>query len=409
MAQLIRLPNNHEISFPDGMSDAEIASVIHREYPEYAPQNQPDNESKGLSGVAGDAFSKAIETAFSLPASLAQLPSEAYGAGSQIINNPKRALQNVGAGFGELGHGILSAPGNIRDYLQRKDLVSKNAPSFRLPESVLPKEYNYAEALGAKGEESGDALLRSVASGLAAAPLAEVGASLTAKIPSISTKGITKKIVSDKKAIKGEYKKLYNHLFENAEKQGIKDVEIPKIKGKLIIENSVPKYHTALKNFLSEPSLKNAHKAQSDLGKMERALEKSNTINPLSTSQHKTLRAAKEAKEKIKEAMFAKNKLGSNNGLGDLYNKITEGYRKEVVPYTSKKPLTQFENKEIGYKKTLQKLRNDDKFMMELGKKYPGIKINKLLNSKGGKRALYGLLTGGGAAVGFKEGKKLFD
>ena len=77
-------------------------------------------ESKGWGGVASDALNKAMEMAVNIPGALMELPEEAYGAGKQVFNDPRRAMQNLGAGFGNLGHGVLSAPGNIRDYLEKK-------------------------------------------------------------------------------------------------------------------------------------------------------------------------------------------------------------------------------------------------------------------------------------------------
>ena len=160
------------------------------------------DESKGFGGVATDALQKALEAAYGLPGALMALPEEAYGAGHQILTNPRRALQNIGAGFGELGHGILSAPGGIRDYLARKDLVPQHAPSFRLPESLLPREYNYGEALGAEGLEAGDTLLKGIPKGVAAAPFANKLFQLAGEIP--LTKGVGgKKLNMVKRGIGG--------------------------------------------------------------------------------------------------------------------------------------------------------------------------------------------------------------
>lgn len=132
-------------------------------------------ESKGWGGVASDALNKAMEMAANLPGALMGLPGEAYGAGKQVFNDPRRAMQNLGGGFGNLGHGVLSALGNIRDYLEKKDIVPHNARSFRLPESVLPKEYNYAEALGAEGKQPGDAVLQGLPIMAALAAASELG------------------------------------------------------------------------------------------------------------------------------------------------------------------------------------------------------------------------------------------
>lgn len=131
-----------------------------------------DEETKGFSGIAKDALHKSIRTAFGIPSALMNLPTEGYGAVKQLTTNYPRYAANAVGGFGELGHNILSSPGALRDYLVKKDLLSSKSPSFRLPESVLPKEFNYAEALGAKGHQAGDELIRGGATGLASMPLA---------------------------------------------------------------------------------------------------------------------------------------------------------------------------------------------------------------------------------------------
>lgn len=135
-------------------------------------QSFEPEESKGFSGVATDAIGKALQAIYGIPSGLAALPGEAYGAGKQAVNDRPRFAQNLGAGFANLGHGVLSAPGNVRDYLVKKDIAPKDSPSFRFPESVVPKEYNYAEALGAKGHKPGDELIRGIPAGIASIPFA---------------------------------------------------------------------------------------------------------------------------------------------------------------------------------------------------------------------------------------------
>jgi len=164
-------------------SDQELADALHRKYYSSVPKNEfyshiglshketPITEKQGLSGIGSDIFDLAVNKANSLPESLMNLPQEAIGAGKQILQNPGRATKNIGAGLGELGHGILSAPGNLRDYLVAKGMFPKDTSSFRLPENVLPQEFNYPEATGVQGRKPGDELIRGIPTGIAAAPL----------------------------------------------------------------------------------------------------------------------------------------------------------------------------------------------------------------------------------------------
>jgi arsenate reductase-like glutaredoxin family protein len=214
-------------------------------------------------------------------------------------------------------------------------------------------------------------------------------------IPAITTKGISKEVLAANDLAKQKYGKLYNKLFQEAETKGIKNLEKPKINFSLIEKNSLPKYHTALKEFKINPTVENAHKAQSDLGKLQRAMEKSNTVNPLTSSQHKTYREIVDAKNKIKESMFK-----GHPELSERYNKITHGYKSDVIPYSTNKALNLYKNGELTEKKLLQRLKNNDAFMLSVGKEHPGIKINQALKSKIAKKAIGSVLTG----VGFKKG-----
>jgi len=88
------------------------------------------------------------------------LPGEVYGLGKQAFTNPGRAAKNALAGLGEGIHGKANIAGNIRDYLVKKKVLSKEFPSLRIPESILPKDIDFAKMLGIEGEEAGDSLIR---------------------------------------------------------------------------------------------------------------------------------------------------------------------------------------------------------------------------------------------------------
>lgn len=357
-------------------------------------------ESKGLKGVASDAFNKAIETAMNIPSALINLPGEIYGAGKQAITEPKRALQNVGAGFGELGHNVLSAPGNVRDYLAKKDIVSEKSPSFRLPESVLPKDYNYAEALGVKDEQPGDALLRGLPSGAAMAPFASAIAS---KIPGITNKSIAKKLSIDKRAAINEAGARYDQFFNKAKNYGVNQIERPSINAGDIVKHSQPKHHEALIKFLNDPTLEKAHWAQSDLGFLKRHLESVAKKQDLTSTQHNTLKNVIEAQNRIKSNMFNEKNMVKNPGFEQQYNELSKNYAENVVPYKQIEELSDFENKKLKPKSLIKSLLNNDEFMLGLGKKYPELMVNKAFKSNVSKLLGGSILTG----LGIEEGRKL--
>ena len=272
------------------------------EEPSYEPE-----ESKGFSGVATDALGKALQSIYGLPAGLMALPSEAYGAAQQVYSQPKRAAQNLGAGFGELGHNILSAPGATRDYLVRKDLLSKETPSLRLLESVLPRDYNYTEALGAEGEEPGDALLRGVPSGIASIPFANKLFTAAREIP------LTKKLAA---------RPL------NEAKNLISEREISKIpiSNKLITESKKIFKDDPYYKHLLEQAKKGDYNAQftlqSDLGKKATALSKST-----SGAERFSAQRVGRLKDQVLEGMKQHLHETGHKDIADLIAKGRNKYR----------------------------------------------------------------------------------
>lgn len=156
----------------DYMPDQELADNLHKKFYSNMPvkdfyERVGLTQPKGLKGVAQD-INKSIQT---IPENLLemvkQMPGQLGGAFYQATHEPGRAVKNVFAGLGQGGAGLLNTPANIRDYLAEKELIPQETPSFRLSESVLPRNYNYAEGVGIQGEIPGDAFLQGIG---AAAP-----------------------------------------------------------------------------------------------------------------------------------------------------------------------------------------------------------------------------------------------
>ncbi len=275
MSQLVDLSNGQRLEFPDGMTDDQMHVAIQKEYPMHKYQQAQNEEqpglpeSTGVTGVASDAIASLLKNAFAIPGALLGLPGEGIGAAKQVFTDPQRAAQNVGGGFGELGHGILSAPANIRDYLLKKKLMSpliaglltaqaKTNPSYNLMKD-LPKEYNYPEALGRQGEQSGDALLTALPKIATAAPFEAGLFNALKEIP--FTRGLAAK--------------PYKQATKIVKEQGIKNITIP---NNLIKEakDFLPK-NAATKDLLKKANLGDydaIHTLQSDLGGVSRELRR---------------------------------------------------------------------------------------------------------------------------------------
>ena len=501
MAIRIKLPNGQYGNFPDDMPHDQIEAVLQKQFPV-----QPQEPEQSF---------------------LNKLP------------------RNIGAGALQGLTGLINIPYNIAQMLpsqKRSDsyetalgesLRATNAE--RIPH--IP-QYDYTKMLGIKGQPTTSDEAIQLATELAlpvggAGKLAAKGfKALAEHLPAVTSKGLSKEILAGKNIAEQKYKGLYNNLFEEAKKHGITSVQVPSIQSNIIEKNSMPKYHTALKEFLSKPTIENAHKAQSDLGKLQRAMEKADSINPLTSTQQKTYRAVTDAKDKIKKSMFSmssqkhpesifdkyesgdlfgvtanpnntflpnnsvgmakkgnkaividskventgqglgkdlyrqainlskekglqfesdeivsesalnvykslekegykfkynpdvekitredgqiaykskkdnepvaklisapSNKSSQGKLLNEKYNKITSGYKKDVIPYKSNKSLNQFIKGELGHQKLIQRLKNNDAFMLSLGKQYPGLKINDLLKSNKSKYILSSILGAAG-------------
>lgn len=392
------------------MSDWEVVSVNKKKPKEeseweVANQETPDYESKGFGGIASDAYNKAIQTALNIPENIMNLPGEIYGAGKQVLTEPKRALQNVGAGFGELGHGILSAPGNVRDYLEKKDVVSKNAPSLRLPESILPKDYNYAESLGVQGEQPGDLALRGVPKGLAMSPLAELaplaGKSITKGIEKIIPESpyhfIQKAYDIKEKALSNEF----SHVAKEANKDNIK-VGLPK---NLISEIKKTGPKTDKFNNFVDKAKDGDYNALRKLQTELFTRGKTYTTSPLA-SENDFGAHLFEQRDKVNHAI---SKALENAGRPDLASKLNntrEGWRTLEETYHANPLISKLVGEEREVPMTFKPLRKESKFMKNLKEEHPEIQ-KKLNNIKRAKQIATLLTTL--AAGKYIKGKKSYD
>lgn len=300
---------------------------------------EENEEEKGFGGILSDVRNKLVSGALGLPETIANAPAELYGAGKQIVSDPLRAAQNIGGGFGELGHSILSAPGNIRDYLQQKDLISNETPSFRLPESILPKDFNYSEALGVEGHEPGDELLQGIPKGIAGLPLANKTFSLIEELP------LTKKIAA-KPLVKAE--KMIGE-------RGVTNIPVDK---KIFKEAKqfLPKTDEIKK--LLHDAAKGDYEAlfslQSDLGREGRSLAKSSLA-----AERRAAPEANSLKKRIIEGIKSHLENEGHLDISELLSKGQNRYRQyhklqeNVYPYIKKTgiPLTGLAAFGMGYNK----------------------------------------------------------
>lgn len=184
------------------------------------------------------------------------------------------------------------------------------------------------------------------------------------------------RVLKDKAAINDVYKKGYTNLFKEAEEAGIGNVKVPKIRAKSILKNTTRTESEALSDFLKNPTMKNAHSAQSDLGKVIRRLEKINQTTGLKTPQIRALESAKDAQKRIRGSMHQSFQNAKQPELARKYGELTEGYKNEVIPYRNK-IISDFSKGESTAADFLRSAAKNKKFKAQLGEKYPAIELRQ--------------------------------
>lgn len=364
--------------------------------------------------------------------------------GAEAFNNPWEQLTGASqegfgrfglnsiAGLSKLGRNILNAPGNARDYAVKHDVLPDDSWSLRLPEEVLPRDYDYAKGVGLEGERPGDALVQGTferlpsvianrspyalmftealnaignnknpitASGPAAvlSALKNIGtlggqatAEITKRVPgairsakefgqTFSKKGTADKIAKDTSNIQEEFKKSYDYVFNNAKEKGLTSVLPPDLKLKDFMKRADPAYRDTLKEYLNNPTLENAHKAQSQLGEFARNTNNNKKRFHIPTPKLNAAQEASVAQDKIQKSIAEElNKLGPQKNLGNKYQYLTSDYAQRMGPRLRNDIRLYAE----GKKKPgtlLKNLTADEEFMLsQTGEMYPGITRSRM-------------------------------
>ncbi len=325
--------------------------------------------------------------------------SRAQTLGNLAEENPKSAL--LGDVTGQIATTLPIMGGAAAGVAKGLGGIAAKSPTFlKYLSSILGGGLGAGASAGSQYVNPGESRLENAAKGAAVGSalgvippaLSSVGKGAKKVKDALSTNKIAKKVITDRANIRNDYKNYYSDLFKEAEAKGINNVKIPKLNTKAILENSTSRESKALEEFLREPSLKNAHSAQSDLGKIIRRLDKTNENVGLPTDKLRALESARQAQKKIKGSMFDAFNKSEGSQLANKYGKITEGYAKDVIPYTKSKPINTYKKGELTEKDFVNALMKDKKFKKQLGDKYPELETRKILEKLG----KYGLVGGSG-------------
>lgn len=346
----------------------------------YVPPESEEGATKSammvLSRIGKDIGESAIQGIKNIPSDIEYakdaIPSYAEG----MIKHPLRMQMQGAAGLTELGHGLLNTLSNAAEYTSNR--------LHLLPKSIadkVPKQRDISSDINQmfgepqnKGEELGRGLSRNILKILGGAGVAR------AINPMRLTSGnIARNIMNTREAVRHEYSGAnghYNQLFNEANQRGINQVPINPnaIDIHALEQHAGDKYLTSVQNVLNNPTLQNSQTAISDLGKLSRSLERKDT---LTSTERDTLHAARDARDHISNQMFRDNNSHLYQDLADAHAQIQHGYRENVVPYTTSKPIRDYMNGELSESQLVKKLTNN-KFNVQRGAEHPELSRRKL-------------------------------
>lgn len=399
----VNLPNGQIGSFPDGMDHSEIESIIQKQFP-------PQGTLQTLGNYAGE-FNNAFE---SLGKGALQ---GAEHAGASIANLPlqginKLAGSNLEAPYIDLEKGIRQDPlsrllfkgGEIGgQMIPGIGLTGKLASLLGKPKLIKDILAGAASGFATGGSDENDTESRLISSALQG---------LLPGASGLRNKNIANKIIGQKEKLSQEFSREYNKFFKN---QGIGEtpIEIPKSLEKLENAKAFKKVSSGNKDYLSgyesfkeNPTLENAHTAQSDLGKLVRHLENKVSLSKMKgksipSGSSKTIRLADDLRENIKQGMRDTLKKSGNNKEWEDYAKITKKYREEMVPYLHPS-ISKYEAGKIRSGKLIKEISKDEAFTKPGGayKDIPGLPTKRMLHGSPLGDALHKALIGGAFGLG---------
>lgn len=404
-----------------GMPDQEIMAAT-----AMSPSFWQRAGQAGMQGV--EKFNQAIEQS-GLPA-----------AGAHILSMPLHIAANIG-----------DIPGQISNYA-----FGTNVPRVSVPEGIDPVTYTKQAGLeesptqraagtagdllsalltgGAtfKGASSalglGETAPLSLRAGLGGAlgaaesprELRAVGAGIGAGLPAAA--GITKAAIGKSAGAmlsegKQAYNKIYDSIFDEAQ------MIAPNVKlrvpnslqsisedVKQIFQAAPGKQHASVQRFRNNPSLKNAHEAQSDLGKITRQLEAAQSKRNLTSTEQNAIMHARDLQKRIKGSIQLHFTNIGRPELAREYGAATQGYAKDVAPLNIKEVRKLLKGKAPAKdtKKAADTLLKSPAFREnEMAELLPGFKTRQMLSDiptgakvAGGMAALPLLYSTGMPGVG---------
>lgn len=319
--------------------------------------------------------------------------TEVPGIFKTLKSNPIHALGQGVAGLAELGQNLFNTPYDIANYASNRlnflpQNINKKIQMARMPDSSQEINNTFGNPI-----YPGEKLIR----GIARNALNTYGATKAASLlnpMNLTAKSIANDILKTEKRQVNIHSKEYNKIWNEADKSGFNNVPVDakKLSDNLsIIEKyKTPKDYQSLEDFIINPSLANAQKAQSDMGIIHRKLQEKSSNGALTSEEISVYNAAKEAEKHIESKMFYNKSGNTNQSLKDKYTKLTNSYRENVVPYKYNSSIQAYKSRKMLPNELVNSLSRGE-FAAKKSGAHPAIKIRNMLSP---------LLTGAGLVGG---------
>lgn len=308
---------------------------------------------------------------------------------------PDDLLSSILFGAGELGGGGLGASG-IFKALGAVPKVGNVASSIgkALPEKlqnilskVSPDTLKSSLTGAAIGEDLPGGRMGSAAIGGIGSEAAK-GLGKFKDFLSLNHEEVANSLISKMNNLSSKFSRRYNDLFNAAEKSNINKLALPHnevqgLKNNLskVIEDQLKKETEGIRDFWKNPTLKNAHTAQSELGKLERKFESTEVKQgDLGVARNKTWDATKEARDTLQNAIESTFEKSGNPLLTNKYKQLTADYAQELAPYLKSKTIRKYEANDLLPEDFARSLLREAGFVKAKGLEHP--ELERLLKKQ---------------------------
>lgn len=305
--------------------------------------------------------------------------TEIPGAWKSLVQNPGRAASQFGAGITEMGHNLLNTPRELADYASNRLNLLPQEYANKVPyQQDISQDIN--NVFG-EPKSPGEKLIRGT--GRNALNLTgATGLSQTLNPLNLTAKNIAEDVLATQNKQVKSHTKRYNKIWDEAEKTGFNKVPVDQ---QLLSDNlstiekyKTPKEYQSMEDFILNPTLQNAQKAQSDMGIMHRKLEEKSRSGSLNSEEQALYKAALESEKHIEQHMFKNTAGKANDALQKKYKELSGSYRQNVVPYKYNRDIQNYKAQEILPNELVNKLSRGE-FAAKKGSKHKAIGIrNKL-------------------------------